>query len=104
MGNFYAADCGVRRHLSDNNLGENIWNLHRVSWRRDGCEQDVDFIKVHLNEDDNWIGKQIAQLRMPKGILVAAVKRKEQSSFQEEMCCRMRTGYSYIQSVIATMP
>lgn len=43
-----------------------------------GYEKDVNFIKVHLNESHDWVGMKIAELHMPKGIIVAATKRKEQ--------------------------
>ena len=42
-----------------------------------GYEEDMHFIKVHLEETDLWVGKTIAQLRLPKKIIVAAIKRKE---------------------------
>ena len=42
-----------------------------------GYEEDMHFIKVHLEETDQWVGKTIAQLRLPKKIIVAAIKRKE---------------------------
>ena len=35
------------------------------------------FIKIHLNEDDRWVGKRIADLGLSSGIIVAAIKRNE---------------------------
>lgn len=43
-----------------------------------GYEKDMNFIKVHLDESDSWVGKSIAELRMPKGMIIAAVKRNKQ--------------------------
>ena len=42
-----------------------------------GYEEDMHFIKVHLDEGDPWVGKTIAQLTLPKEIIIAAIKRKE---------------------------
>ena len=42
-----------------------------------GYEEDMHFIKIHLNENDRWVGLSIAQLGLPRGIIVAAIKRKE---------------------------
>lgn len=40
-----------------------------------GKEDDVNFIKVTVTENDNWNGKQIMHLGLPTGIIVAAVQR-----------------------------
>ena len=40
-----------------------------------GKEDDVNFIKVQVTESDNWNGKQIMQLGLPTGIIVAAIQR-----------------------------
>ena len=42
-----------------------------------GYEEDMQFIKVHLDREDPWVGKTIAQLTLPKKIIIAAIKRKE---------------------------
>ena len=38
-------------------------------------EEDIHFIKVHLNEEDAWNGRTIQALRFPQGVIVAAVQR-----------------------------
>lgn len=43
-----------------------------------GYEVDMDFIKVSLQEDDEWAGKRIADLKLPAGIIIAVIKRKEE--------------------------
>ena len=40
-----------------------------------GREEDVHFIKVHLQRRDHWVGKQIRELHLPHGIIVAMVRR-----------------------------
>lgn len=42
-----------------------------------GYESDMRFIKIHLDEDDRWTGKRIAELGLPQKIILAAVRRKE---------------------------
>lgn len=42
-----------------------------------GYEAHLHFIKIHLNEDDRWVGKRIADLGLSSGIIVAAIKRNE---------------------------
>lgn len=42
-----------------------------------GYEADMQFIKVHLNDNDQWVGKRIADLDLPAGIIVSVIKRKE---------------------------
>lgn len=42
-----------------------------------GYEEDLHFIKIHLKENDRWVGLSIAQLGIPRGIIVAAIKRKD---------------------------
>ena len=42
-----------------------------------GYEEDMHFIKVHLEENDRWIGNRIFELELPRDMIVAAVKRKE---------------------------
>lgn len=42
-----------------------------------GYESAMHFIKINITESDPWVGKRIAELRLPKGIIVAIIKRKE---------------------------
>lgn len=42
-----------------------------------GYEEDMHFIKISLDEGDSWIGKRIAELKLPAGVIVAIIKRKE---------------------------
>lgn len=43
-----------------------------------GYEADMNFIKIHMEEEDEWVGKRIADLKLPTGIIVAIIKRKEE--------------------------
>lgn len=43
-----------------------------------GYEADMHFIKINIIEGDEWIGKKLAELHLPKDIIVAAIKRKEE--------------------------
>lgn len=38
-------------------------------------EEDIHFIKVHLGKNDSWTGKQIKDLGIPGGVIVAAIQR-----------------------------
>lgn len=38
-------------------------------------EQDVHFINVRINEGDSWADKKIIDLKLPKGVIVAAIIR-----------------------------
>jgi len=38
-------------------------------------EDDVQFIKIHLREDDSWVGKTIVDLQLPHGVLIAMIRR-----------------------------
>lgn len=38
-------------------------------------EEDIHFIKAHLTERDNWVGKTIQELKLPYGVIVAAIQR-----------------------------
>ena len=40
-------------------------------------EADIRFIRVSLDRRDDWCGKTIMQLQLPRGIIVAAVRRGE---------------------------
>lgn len=37
----------------------------------------MQFIKIHLDETDQWVGKRIADLKLPAGVIVSVIKRKE---------------------------
>lgn len=43
-----------------------------------GHESDMQFIKIHLFENDAWVGKAISELELPTRVIVALVKRKEE--------------------------
>ena len=38
-------------------------------------EEDVHFIKVNLTSQDFWVGKQIMELHLPHGVIVAMIRR-----------------------------
>ena len=38
-------------------------------------EEDVHFIKVNLKRQDSWVGKQIMELGLPHGVIVAMIRR-----------------------------
>jgi len=40
-------------------------------------EKDINFIKIHLTEQDFWAGKPVKDLRLPSGFLIAAIQRDE---------------------------
>ena len=41
-----------------------------------GYEADMRFIKIQMNEADDWVGKRIADLHLPTGVIVSIIKRK----------------------------
>lgn len=43
-----------------------------------GYESAMRFIKINITEDDQWVGMHIADLQLPKGIIMAIIKRKEE--------------------------
>lgn len=43
-----------------------------------GYEADMQFIKIHMDEEDRWVGMRIADLKLPKGVIVSIIKRKEE--------------------------
>ncbi len=43
-----------------------------------GYEADMRFIKIQMNEADDWVGKRIADLHLPAGVIVSIIKRKEE--------------------------
>ena len=43
-----------------------------------GREADMQFIKVYMEENDVWIGKKIADLKLPKGMLISVIKREDE--------------------------
>ena len=38
-------------------------------------EEDVHFMKVNLQKEDNWVGKTILDLQLPHGVIVAMIRR-----------------------------
>lgn len=43
-----------------------------------GYEADMNFIKIRIRENDKWLGKRIADLDLPEGVIIAIIKRKEE--------------------------
>ncbi len=43
-----------------------------------GHESDMRFIKIHLNSNDLWVQKRVADLDLPDGIIIAIIKREEE--------------------------
>ena len=43
-----------------------------------GYEADMNFIKIHIKENDAWVEKSVSELKLPAGIIMAAIKRKEE--------------------------
>lgn len=41
-----------------------------------GYELDMRFIKIRLDDDDRWLGKTVAELGFPTGMIIMAIKRK----------------------------
>ena len=39
------------------------------------AEKDIQFIKIHLDRRDNWTGKAIRDLGLPRGVIAAAIRR-----------------------------
>ncbi len=42
-----------------------------------GYEADMRFIKIHLERGDGWVGKRVADLRLPSGVIIAVIKRDD---------------------------
>ena len=42
-----------------------------------GYEEDMNFIKVNVVANDPWVGKRIADLDMPVGVIISIVKREK---------------------------
>lgn len=42
-----------------------------------GREAELNFIRVNIEENDNWIGKRVSDLQLPADVIIALVKRKE---------------------------
>ena len=43
-----------------------------------GYEADMHFIKIEIGPNDNWLGKRITDLKLPTGLIVAMIKRKNE--------------------------
>lgn len=41
-------------------------------------ESDINFIKVRLQKNDEWVGKTITEIQPPHGMIVAAIQRKQE--------------------------
>lgn len=46
--------------------------------REYGYEEDMQFIKIHMKEQDQWVEKRIADLKLPAGVIVSVIKREEE--------------------------
>ena len=44
-----------------------------------GTEKDMQFIKIPLKEDDNWVGKRVGELGLPDHVIMAMIKRGERN-------------------------
>lgn len=44
-----------------------------------GEEESIHFIKIHLTKHDSWVNKSLAELALPGGIIVAAIRRGSQT-------------------------
>ncbi|MBO5564161.1 MAG: ion transporter [Lachnospiraceae bacterium] len=42
-------------------------------------EEEVHFIKIHLGENDSWVGKTISEIRLPGDVLVAVIRRGDET-------------------------
>lgn len=42
-----------------------------------GYEAHMRFIKINLIERDRWVGKSVAELELPAGVILSVIKRKE---------------------------
>ncbi len=40
-----------------------------------GNEEDIHFIRVHLQEQDPWVGQRISSINLPKRVIIAVVQR-----------------------------
>ena len=47
--------------------------LNRLS--EQASEYDLHFIKVRLNKSDAWVGRQVKELGLPDGVIIAAIQR-----------------------------
>ncbi len=42
-----------------------------------GDEEDLNFIKIHMESCDKWIGQTVKEISFPRGVVVAAIQRAE---------------------------
>ena len=42
-----------------------------------GYQEDIHFIKIRLEKNDKWVGKRVADLELPEGVILAIIKRGE---------------------------
>ncbi len=46
---------------------------------RVGTEKDMQFIKIPLKENDEWVGKRVGELGLPERVIMAMIKRDDKS-------------------------
>ena len=44
-----------------------------------GTEKDMQFIKIPLKENDEWVGKRVCELGLPERVIMAMIKRGDRS-------------------------
>ena len=44
-----------------------------------GTEKDMQFIKIPIKEDDNWVGKRVCELCLPERVIMAMIKRGDRN-------------------------
>ncbi len=42
-----------------------------------GYKKDMHFIKIHMKDIDKWVGMKVADLKLPSGMVMAVIKRKD---------------------------
>lgn len=55
-------------------------NQHSLIKRKEeyGNVEDMQFIRVHMDKNDKWVGKKVADLRLPAGMIIAVIKRMDE--------------------------
>ena len=44
-----------------------------------GTEKDMQFIKIELKENDDWVGKRVCELGLPQHVIMAMIKREDRN-------------------------
>ena len=44
-----------------------------------GYEADMNFIKIRIGANDQWLGKRIADLDLPENVIIAILKRRNKA-------------------------